>query len=31
MDREGVPEVEGFEQTSGQRESDRGERHRYVW
>jgi hypothetical protein len=31
MDREGVPEVEEFEQTSGQRESGRRERHRYVW
>jgi hypothetical protein len=31
MDREGVPEVEEFEQTSVQRESGRRERHRYVW
>jgi hypothetical protein len=32
MDREGVLEVEEFEQTSGvQRESGRQKRHRYVW
>jgi hypothetical protein len=31
MDREGVQEIEGFEQTSVQRESRRREKHRYVW
>lgn len=32
MEREGVPEVEGFEETSGQgTEGGRRERHRYVW
>lgn len=31
MDREGVPEVEEFEDTSVGREGQRQERHRYVW
>lgn len=31
MDKEGVLEVEEFEQTSVQRESGRHEKHRYVW
>ena len=31
MDREGVQEIEEFEETSGQGESGRREKHRYVW
>ena len=31
MDREGVPEVEEFEETSGARAEDRNQKHRYVW
>lgn len=31
MEREGVPEVEEFEDTSVARESGRGEKHRYIW
>ena len=31
MDREGVPEVEEFEDTSVARESGRHEKHRYIW
>jgi hypothetical protein len=31
MDREGVPEVEEFEQTSVARENGQHEKHRYVW
>lgn len=31
MDREGVPEVEEFEDTSVARQSGQGERHRYIW
>lgn len=31
MDREGVPEVEEFEETSVAREDGRGEKHRYIW
>lgn len=31
MDKEGVPEVEEFEDTSVARESGRHEKHRYVW
>ena len=31
MDREGVPEVEEFEDTSVARESGRKEKHRYIW
>ena len=31
MDREGVPEVEEFEETSVARESGRHEKHRFIW
>jgi hypothetical protein len=31
MDKEGVPEVEEFEETSAQRESGQLAKHRYVW
>nr|OQO24981.1 hypothetical protein B0A51_05756 [Rachicladosporium sp. CCFEE 5018]OQO26322.1 hypothetical protein B0A51_05173 [Rachicladosporium sp. CCFEE 5018]OQO26808.1 hypothetical protein B0A51_04391 [Rachicladosporium sp. CCFEE 5018] len=31
MDREGVPEVEDYEETSGGRAEDRNKKHRYVW
>jgi hypothetical protein len=31
MDREGVQEIEEFEETSGQGEATRREKHRYVW
>lgn len=31
MDREGVPEVEEFEDTSVARASGRKEKHRYIW
>lgn len=31
MDREGVPEVEEFEETSVARENGRHEKHRYIW
>ena len=31
MDKEGVPEVEEFEDTSVARETGRHEKHRYIW
>lgn len=31
MAREGVPEVEEYEQTSVERETGRHEKHRYMW
>lgn len=31
MDREGVPEVEEFEDTSVARADGRHEKHRYIW
>lgn len=31
MEREGLPAVEGFDETSIARESERHEKHRYIW